>query len=114
MGSSTKLFAEIDFEVTSITDVVVFDGEIIEIDDDSVIVDCLIDKEHKKFQLRRFDRRPLESIVNLAEGNYLTITITTKPGSTTFEFSNAVGELKQAFSKDGYMHGIDESIFKGE
>ena len=93
---------------------VVLDGEIIEIDEDSVIVDCLVDKDNKKFQLRRFDRRPLENIVDLTEGKYLTITITTKPGSTIFEYSNAVGELKQVFSKDVYMQGIDESIFQGE
>ncbi len=109
-----RLLAEIDAEITRITDVIMFDGEIIDIEEDSVIIDCLMDKEGKKFQLRRFDRRPLEGVVDLDRGKYITITVTTKPGSTTFEFSKAAGDPSALFSKAGYMHDIDERLFKGK
>jgi hypothetical protein len=109
-----RLLAEIDSEITSVTDVIMFDGEIVDIEEDSIIVDCLMDKQEKKFQLRRFDRRPIEGVTDLSKGKYLTITVTTKPGSTLFEFSKAVGDLSGLFSKAGYMDGIDERLFKGK
>lgn len=104
---------EIDDEADNVTEILDFYGEIMVIDDDNVVVDCLIDTGEKKFQLRRFDRLPFENVMDLNEGRYVSIKVITRPGSKIFRFSGmpASDHLKALFSKDDYFGGIDESIF---
>ena len=95
-----------------------FYGEIIEVDESSVLVDTLIDVATKKFEVRRFDIRPLQGVVDLKEGAFLSVQIATEPGSISFRFGRVrkymQASVKEWFSKDDYFKGIDESRFRGE
>lgn len=91
-------------------------GEIMVIDEDSVIIDCFINaNEHEKIiQLRRFDREPFEKAVDLRVGGYIAITITTKPGSKIFEFSGIDEDLSYLFSKDDLFNDEDLNTYFGK
>lgn len=110
-----RLISELNFDVGTPSTTESFYGQIIDVKAHSVLVDCLVDEEQRKFQRRRFDRQPLEGAVNLEEGGYIFIRIINKSGSKTFEFSNTKSEkLATLFSKDGLLDDIDENIFKNE
>ncbi|GAB3879683.1 hypothetical protein GCM10028824_43540 [Hymenobacter segetis] len=110
-----RLLAELNFEIGTPSTTESFYGQIIEVKKQSVLVDCLVNEEEKKFQRRRFDLEPLEGAVTLEEGGYMFIRVITKPGSKVFEFSNTKSDkLATLFSKEGYFDDVDESIFKEE
>ena len=109
-----KLLKEINVEVATIVDVLSFYGQILDVGEDSILVDCLIDRDSKKFQRRRFDRLPFDNAVDLTVGSFMFIRVLTKPGSKIFEFSSTKADISALFSKKGAFDGIDKSIFKGE
>lgn len=109
-----RLFEELDHEFSNVTvNIEEIDGQILDIQEDCVIIDCLLDKEKEIIQKRRFDILPFANIKNLKEGNFITIKIITKPGSKLYEFySNNSKHLSKLFSKDHFFDGIDENSFK--
>jgi hypothetical protein len=88
-----------------------FIGEILDIQDDCVIIDCLIDEENEIFQKRRFEIEPFKNFINLKKEIYITIKVITKAGSISYEFLNNPYDEKEKFSKDGLFDGIDENSF---
>ena len=88
-----------------------FFGEILDIQDDCVIIDCLIDEKNKIFQKRRFEILPFKNFLSLENERYITIKVTTKAGSVSYEFLNNPVDLKGIFSKDDLFDGIDENSF---
>ncbi|RAK62417.1 hypothetical protein [Hymenobacter edaphi] len=110
-----RLLAELNFDIGAPSTTESFYGQIIEIRKQSVLIDCLVDENEKKFQRRRFDLEPLDGAVTLEEGGFIFIRIITKPGSKTFEFSNTKSEkLATLFTKEGLFDESDENIFKSE
>ncbi|GEM_PF-1805783 len=106
-----KLLDELNNEFDNIKEVHDFFGEIIEIEQDFVLINCLFDQENKVFQIRRFDKTPFEGYINLIVGNFVSIRSITKPGSRLFEFNNASTELSQYFKKPNYFEGLEDSKF---
>ncbi len=109
-----KLFEELNREFETIKDVFEFPGEIIEIEEDFVLINCLLDKEKRVFQIRRFDKGPFENYIDLKVGNYILLKSITKPGSRLFEFSNEPSDLSNYFAKEDYFKELKETpFFKG-
>lgn len=97
-----------------ITDVEEFHGEIIEVREHEVIINCLLNEKNQVYQIRRFDMAPLKNI-RLATGVYLNIKITTKPGERIFEFSPEEKDLKHLFEqKDVFDKYKGSPLFKGK
>ena len=114
-GDSTynidKLLDELNNDFDKIRDVHNFYGEIIEVEQDFVLINCLLDEEKKIFQIRRFDKAPFEGYINIEVGNFISIRSTTKPGSRLFEFSNESTDLSKYFKKPDYFEGLEGSKF---
>ena len=106
-----RLFKELDTEFEQIQEVVDFWGEIIEVEENSVLINCLVDKGRGVFQIRRFDKGPFVNHVDLKEGNYITIRTITKPGSRLFEYNNHSGDLSSYFVKKDYFKGLENTAF---
>lgn len=107
-----RLFREINDEFSNVMEIEEIEGEILDIEEDCVIVDCVLDKEKGIIQKRKFDKLPFTNIQNLKAGNYVTIRIITKPGSKIYEFYNNSKDLKDTFNKDLFFDGIDENSLK--
>ena len=106
-----RLLDELNAEFDKIIEVNDFYGEIIEVEQDYILINCLLDKEKKIFQIRRFDRTPFDSYINIEVGNYISIRSVTKPGSRLFEFNNETSDLSNYFKKPNYFEGLEDSKF---
>jgi len=56
------------------------DGRIIEVTDETVTVDCLLDRDEKIFEARDFDRRLFEGEVPMEKGRFVALRIAQRPG----------------------------------
>ncbi|MEO6547717.1 MAG: hypothetical protein ABIN94_06940 [Ferruginibacter sp.] len=106
-----KLLDELNAEFDKIIEVHDFYGEIIEVEQDFILINCLLDKEKKIFQIRRFDKTPFDNYINNEVGNYISIRSVTKPGSRLFEFNNETSDLSNYFKKPNYFEGLEDSKF---
>lgn len=106
-----KLLDEINEEFNRVIQFNEFYGEIIEVDDKSVLLNCLLDEEKGVYQIRKFDRIPFSDYIDLTVGNIILIRSTTKPGSRIFEFFNESDDKKELFEKPNYFEGLDSTKF---
>ncbi|GAB2828527.1 hypothetical protein [Ferruginibacter profundus] len=104
-----KMLGELGIKLKEIEiDIHEFHGKILEIEDDAVLINCLINEDPKVFEIRRFDLLPFQDHIDLKIGNFVHIKITTKPGSRTIDFSNVQDNLSNKFTKP------DEENFEDE
>lgn len=106
-----RLIEEVKMKVSEAT-IEEFVGEILDIQEDCIIIDCLIDEESKIYQKRRFEIGPFKNFINLEKEIFITIKVITKAGSISYEFLNNPSDENEKFSKDGLFDGIDENSFK--
>jgi hypothetical protein len=59
---------------------------ILDINNDYIILHCLVDIENKKFQRRKFSIEPFKGLGELVEGDGIIITIETNVGERSFKF----------------------------
>lgn len=104
---------KIEYQKKFKSEVTEFIGEIINVDDEEVVVNCLIDAEKQIYQIRRFDKLPLKNI-RLENGSYLTIKITTKPGERLFEFINNNGDHNKLFEQKNLFEKYKNSPMLGK
>jgi hypothetical protein len=90
VGVSLK---QLDIEVMD------FYGNVLEIEEEEVLINCLINEDPKVFEVRRFDLQPFRNYMQLYPGQFLRIKITTKPGSRVIEFLEENNDLSQKFIK---------------
>jgi hypothetical protein len=109
--NTERLLDELNLEFDKIIETQMFYGEIIEVEENSVLINCLLDKEKHVLQIRRFDRTPFNNYIELVVGNFISITSVTKPGSRLFEFANETSDLTQYFKKPNYFEGLEKSNF---
>lgn len=105
------LLEELNKEFDEIRTVESFYGEIIEIEEEYVLINCLLDKDKLLFQVRRFDKEPFDGYIDLKVGNYLSVTCITKPGSRYFEFNNELQDLGKYFKTENPFIGLGDSPF---
>lgn len=88
-------------------------GIILEITADSVIIECLINKETKRFQIRRFPKLLFKDFINLNIEELVMIRIRQKSGSQRIDIFNArgIGGInKDDFKYIGDWKGIDRNL----
>lgn len=90
VGVSLK---ELEFEVLD------FYGKVLEVEENEVLINCLINEEPKVFEIRRFDLQPFKNYMELQPGQFLRIRITTKPGSRVIDFLEVNSDLSEKFIK---------------
>lgn len=89
-------------------------GQIIEVDNHTVTLRCLIDEDERLFQKRSFDRMILEGAVNLTINQFVEMKISIGHGEVRFSFSNASKpDLKEQFApKDYFSQFAGSSLFQ--
>nr|WP_288807958.1 hypothetical protein [uncultured Sphingobacterium sp.] len=88
-----------------------FIGEIIEVEEDSVLVNCRISQEPVVFQVRRFDKDLLTNVENLELRKYLIINIYTKPGARLIDIFELKRDLKEEFETQDLFKGLEGGAF---
>ena len=95
-----KMLGELGIRIKGpITDVQEFYGKVIDIEEDAVLINCLLNENPKFFEVRRFDLQPFQGYIDLREGIFLRIKVTTKPGSRTIDFANEDIDISEKFVK---------------
>lgn len=90
-------------------------GQIVEIEEASVLINCLIDKDSKTFELRRFDLEIFEKYIDIEVGNFIEIKVKTTPGNREFEFNEIYKDLSEIFIKSDDFEDLgDVSFLNGE
>lgn len=90
-------------------------GKIMEVDENFVYVECLINKENKIFEIRKFSKQLFEDCLFSEIGNLILIRIRTKTGSQRIDILDAKGMgavTKEDFDFIGDWEGIDKSLTK--
>ncbi|RZK22911.1 MAG: hypothetical protein EOO43_09080 [Flavobacterium sp.] len=106
-----QLLTELNNEFDKVIAVDHYYGEIIEVEQECVLINCLLDQEKGIYQIRRFDKVPFENYIELKAGNFISIRCVTKPGSRTFEFFNETEDQSSLFKKPNYFSGLENSRF---
>lgn len=106
-----KLLLELDNEFEAIKEVQDFIGEIINVEENQVLINCLIGKKEPIFQMRRFNKLLFKNYIDLKSGNFLSIKSISKPGSIIFEFSNESSDVSEVFNKKNFIKGLEDSSF---
>jgi hypothetical protein len=110
-----KLLSEIERDFDKAIEVENIKGQIVDIEKDHVLINCLIEEEPPVFQVRRFDIRLFTDYVHLENGAFVTIIVTTKPGSRRFEFFTETRDLNKQFERPDYFEELgDISFLNGE
>ncbi|MFO7890370.1 MAG: hypothetical protein R6V04_08520 [bacterium] len=88
-------------------------GKIVEITDSAVIVECLINKQKKVYQIRKFPKSLFNNLLHLKKGNLILISIRFKAGSQRIDIIDAKGlniVKQEDFEYKGNWEGIDDSL----
>ncbi|QQT32871.1 hypothetical protein I6I99_10025 [Sphingobacterium multivorum] len=102
------LVSEINYQ--NITEEVI-KGEIIEVGDDFVLINCLIDEKYPTFQVRRFDKELLANIRDITNGRFVRIQIFSKPGARLFNFFEEIDDHREIFEQKDVFKGLEGSSF---
>lgn len=89
-------------------------GEIVNIEEDHVLINCLLNETPPVFQVRRFDHDLLNGVINLEEDKFVTIKIITEPGKRSFEFFPQREDLSEKFQQEDYFEKFKNTPFSGE
>lgn len=73
-------------------------GQVIDIEDDSIFINCLVSENPNIFEVRSFDTAPFRDFANLKSDDYIKIQIATKPGSRRFEFFHELEDMSERFA----------------
>jgi hypothetical protein len=112
---STRIGSSSDFMISRNGNIVetwssveLIPAKLIELNRDSVILECLVDVTKKEFELRSFKRSLLEGKVSFAVNKILLIKIFERPGKFVMEFDegNNMG-FEELFEFDEDIASID-------
>jgi hypothetical protein len=76
-----------------------FLGKVLEVYEDTVLINCLINEDPKVFEVREFDLQPFKDFVTLTPGSFLNIKITTKPRERSIDFYPLSEDMSEKFVK---------------
>lgn len=108
------LFQTIDQQFNDKENIQEFAGQIISNEEDSVLINCLMNEDPNIFEVRRFDLLPFQNHIALVKGGFVKIKITTKPGSRVFEFFADPEDRSALFIKsDDFLEFDDLSFLQG-
>jgi hypothetical protein len=90
-----------------------FFGELIEVEENHVLINCLVNEPEPVFQVRRFDTSLLKDHVGLENGTFLQISIKTEKGKRTIEVHPVYEDISDKFKQKDYFSNLkDLSFFK--
>jgi hypothetical protein len=89
-------------------------GQIIDVQDDHVLVNCRMSEEKAIFQVRRFDKGPFKGVVTLDKNVFVRIDIGTENGKRTIEFSQINDDISKSFVKDEMFEEFRDSPFSSD
>lgn len=93
----------------------VYYGQIVSIEEDSVLINCLIDNDSKTFELRRFDINIFKKYISIELGRFIEIKVKTTPGNREFEFNEIHKDLSEIFIKSDDFEDLgDVSFLNGD
>lgn len=95
------LLEEIETEISLIKDInkEEFLCEIIDIENEYIVLNCLIDEKKGFFQIRKFEISPLKHFISLEIGNYLILKVTTSLGQRLFEYIEQFEDYSYLFNQ---------------
>jgi len=88
-----------------------FIGEILEIEDDGVLVNCNLKLGFPVFQVRKFDFDLLSKINDLKPGKFVKIMIYSKAGARLIEIIEDRQDRHEIFQVPDYFKGLEGSPF---
>lgn len=88
-----------------------FFGEILEIENDGVLINCNIGFDQPLFQVRKFDPELLSKVRNLKPGSYVKIIVYSKPGARLIDIIEDRQDRSALFITPDYFKGLEESPF---
>ncbi len=86
-------------------------GEILDVSDDGIIINCRLNDEHPTFQTRRFDKGLLANIENLTIGTIVRIHIYTKPGARLIDIFEERKDKSDLFIQPDFFKGLEGNAF---
>lgn len=93
----------------------IYFGQIVSIEDESILINCLIDDESSTFELRRFDIDIFKKCITIEIGRFIEIKVKTTPGNREFEFNEINKDLSEIFIKSDDFEDIgDVSFLNGD
>ena len=99
-----------DIPYEEVIDVEIVFGEIIDIEDDGLLVNCLLNEERPTFQVRKFDIE-LFGNIKIKKGVFVKICINTQPGTRKIEVFNETNDLSERFKVPDYFKGLEGTAF---
>ncbi len=96
--------------VSMVTQEVVY-GEIVDIEDDGVLINCRLSEEIPTFQVRKFDLELLSNIESISIGVYVRIHIFSKPGARLIDVFEEKQDLSSRFTGPDLFNGLEGSSF---
>lgn len=99
---------EIDLDTQEYT------GQIVEVDENHVLINCLLHQNPLTFEVRRFDKIPFTGYLDPTVGKFIRIRVTTKPGAKTFEFSEETEDKADLFLKNDDLESLGDTSFLNE
>lgn len=88
-----------------------FMGEVLEIQDETVLINCRISTEPSVFQVRRFDMDLLRNVENLKMCDYVMINTYTKPGARLIDIFELKKDLSGEFKAEDIFKGLEGGAF---
>jgi hypothetical protein len=88
-------------------------GEIIDIEEDGLLINCLLGTENPTFQVRKFDMELFQEI-DLRVGGFVKICIKTQPGTRVIDVFEESNDLSEKFKIKDYFEHLKGSAFFNE
>jgi len=88
-----------------------FIGEILEIEEDGVLINCNLRPGKPAFQVRKFDLELLSKVHNLKPGNFVRIVVYSKPGARLVDIIEDRQDRQDLFQVPDYFKGLEGSPF---
>lgn len=86
-------------------------GEVLEIEDNGILINCRLNMKEPVFQERRFDKEILKNIRDIKIGTYLKITIYTKPGARLIDITEEKKDRRKYFEVPDFFKGLEGGAF---
>ncbi len=88
-----------------------FIGEVLDIEDDGVLINCNLKFGHPVFQVRKFDLDLLSKVHDLKPGKFVKIIVYTKPGARLVDIIEDREDRQHLFQIPDYFKGLEGSLF---
>ncbi|WP_300491849.1 hypothetical protein [Flavobacterium sp.] len=86
-------------------------GQILEIEDDGYLINCLLNLEKTTFQVRKFDQELFSGLEDLKVGNFIRISMSTELGTRQINVFKEDSDLSQKFLTIDYFEDLKDTAF---